>query len=164
MRDECPHGVRMDVQHRCALCRWAKNPISRPVNVIEQIEDMTNACLHGEPRGSQYCALCRRIGLGIVETPVAEGEVLGAAEWERRAKRIIWTMARNGNRFTTEDVTDQIGFPDQTHRPNGRNNRVGALISSIARDYRIVIVDETKARNPQSNGRTLKVWMGREFR
>ena len=115
-------------------------------------------CPHGYPEGDWHrCAFCKH----TVERPSL---TLGAADWERAAKRVIWTMARAGNRFTTEDVTDQIGFPDQTHRPNGRNNRVGALISSIARDYRIVIVDEAKARNPQSNGRTLKVWMGREFR
>jgi len=154
----------MKVQHRCALCRWEKNPASRPEPIVAQLEDMTNACLHGEPRGSRYCALCRAIGLEPLELPVNPGAPLGAAEWERRAKSLIWKMARAGNRFSSEDITDQIGFPDTTHRPNGRNNRIGALISSVARDYRIVIVDEGKARNPQSNGRTLKIWQGKEFR
>lgn len=119
-----------------------------------------NECPHGYLEGEWHrCAFCKRTH------PAPEPrQALGMADWEREAKRLIWTLARNGERFTTEDITDKIGFPDVTHRPNGRNNRVGALISSVARDYRIVTIDETKARNPQSNGRTLKVWTGREHR
>ena len=118
-----------------------------------------NECPHGYPEGEWHrCAFCKH----RIEQPVARA--LGAADWERQAKKIIWGLARAGTQFTTEDITDQIGFPDQTHRPNGRNNRVGSLISSVARDYRITIVNERKARNPQSNGRTIKVWQGKEHR
>ena len=118
-----------------------------------------NECPHGYPEGEWHrCAFCKH----TVEQPLRP--TLGAADWERQAKRLIWTKARSGDRFTSEDITDVIGFPDTTHRPNGRNNRIGALISSVARDYRITIVDEAKARNPQSNGRTIKVWQGKEHR
>lgn len=120
----------------------------------------TTECPHGYPEGSWHrCAFCKHTVITHTHPTV-----LGAADWERAAKRIVWQKARSGARFTTEDITDEIGFPDSTHRPNGRNNRVGALISSVARDYRIAIVDEQKARNPQSNGRTIKVWIGKEFR
>lgn len=119
-----------------------------------------NECAHGYPEGEWHrCAFCKH----TIERP-AHGQALGAADWEREAKKLIWALARAGTEFTSEDLTNQIGFPDTTHRPNGRNNRVGALISSVARDYRIRIVNETKARNPQSNGRTIKVWRGAEHR
>ena len=154
----------MRVRDRCALCRWERDPSSRPPTIEETVEDMTNACLHGEPKGSRYCALCRHAGIGVELLEGAPGELLGAADWERKAKKVIWAKARSGDRFTSEDITEVIGFPDTTHRPNGRNNRIGALISSVARDYRITIVDEAKARNPQSNGRTIKVWQGKEHR
>ena len=117
-----------------------------------------NECPHGYPEGSWHrCAFCKH----TIERPSL---TLGAADWEREAKKLIWSLARAGTQFTSEDITNQIGFPDVTHKPNGRNNRVGALISSVARDYRIRIVDETKARNPQSNGRTIKVWRGAEYK
>jgi hypothetical protein len=122
---------------------------------------MFDECPHGYDLEQLHrCAFCKR----EIPTEARQIRTLGAADWEREAKRLIWTLARNGDRFTTEDITDKIGFPDQTHRPNGRNNRVGALISSVARDYRLAQVDERKARNPQSNGRTIKVWQGREHR
>ena len=119
---------------------------------------MTDECPHGYPlEEMRRCAFCKH----TIERPSL---VLGAADWEREAKRLIWKLAREGTCFTSEDITNQIGFPDITHKPNGRNNRVGALISSVARDYRIRIVDEAKARNPQSNGRTIKVWKGAEHK
>lgn len=121
---------------------------------------MVNECPHGYPLEELHrCAFCKR---HIPETATIT-KTLGPAEWERQAKRLIWDMARSGNRFTTEDITDRIGFPDTTHRPNGRNNRIGTLISSMAKNYRLTIVDEAKARNAQSNGRTIKVWIGKEY-
>lgn len=120
---------------------------------------MLNECPHGYPEDSWHrCAFCKT----LIQRP--QPAMLGAADWERQAKKLIWAKARSGVEFTSEDITDVIGFPDTTHRPNGRNNRVGSLISSVARDYRITIVNERKARNPQSNGRTIKVWQGREHR
>lgn len=118
-------------------------------------------CLHGEPRGTRYCALCRRSGIP------GEGETwsptpLNHQDWESRAKHAIWELASSGKRFTSEDITDRVGFPDALgHRVNGPNNHIGLLLNKVARRYNLRRVDMIKARNPQSHGRLLTVWQGR---
>lgn len=117
-----------------------------------------NECPHGYPEGAWHrCAFCKH----TVQPQTTM--TLGIADWEREAKKLVWKFAREGFAFTSEDVTDQIGFPDVTHHPNGRNNRIGALIQSLAKSYRLRRVDLVKARNKQSNGRALTVWKGAEW-
>lgn len=159
--DECAHGYCLEHSNRCALCRWQRDQSSRPKPLAQQAEDLTDACLHGEPRGSRYCALCRRPGRsgeGEAWTPTPPANL----EWEQRAKHAIWDLACTGKPFTSEDVTDRAGFPDPFgHRANGPNNQVGILILKVAKTYSLRRVNMTKARNPQSHGRLLTVWQGR---
>ena len=121
-----------------------------------------NECQHGEPRGSRYCALCRAAGVsgeGHTDSPAPYlGNVL---DWERAAKHTIWELARSGRPFTSEDITAEIGFPDQFNQPNGKNNRIGTLLNQVAKSYGMRRVDMQPARNPQSHGRLLTVWQGR---
>lgn len=117
-------------------------------------------CPHGYPETELHrCAFCKRnVSLD------RKISVLGAHDWERAAKKVIWEWARSGRQFTAEDVTDIVGVPDVTHRPNGRNNRIGILFNTLVKPYGLRHVDLAKARNPQANGRTIKVWQGREHR
>lgn len=122
---------------------------------------MVTECEHGETRGVRYCALCRRAGgRGEAHTspPVHAQHDL---DWSTRAKNAIWDLASSGRTFTSEDVTDLVGLPDPTNRPNGANNSVGMLLQSVAKRYGLRRVDMTKARNPQAHGRLLTVWQGR---
>ena len=119
-------------------------------------------CEHGEPRGSRYCALCRRFGVqGEVHDGPPTPHLAHDLDWEARAKHVIWELASSGHTFTSEDVTDRAGLPDPTGRPNGANNSVGALLNRVAKTYGLRRVDYTKARNPQAHGRLLTVWQGR---
>lgn len=119
-------------------------------------------CEHGEVRGVRYCALCRAAGVsgeGHTDRPTPYlGSVL---DWERAAKHLIWQLARSGQPFTSEDITAEIGFPDQFNQPNGRNNRIGTLLNSVAKSYGLRRVDMRAAKNPQAHGRLLTVWIGR---
>ena len=82
-------------------------------------------------------------------------------DWQTAAKNAIWELAGSGKPFTSEDVTDLVGLPDATHKPNGANNSVGALLNRVAKTYGLRRVDMAKARNPQAHGRLLTVWQGR---
>lgn len=82
-------------------------------------------------------------------------------DWHTRAKNAIWELAGQGRPFTSEDITDLVGLPDPTNRPNGANNSVGLLLNQVAKRYGLRRVNMTKARNPQSNGRLLTVWQGK---
>lgn len=119
--------------------------------------DMTE-CEHGYPLDElRRCAFCKRTL--AADAPKVS---LPSSEWERAARHTIWEFARSGQPFTSEDVTARIGFPDETHAPNGRNNRIGTMIQSLAKQYGYRQVDERMATNLRSNGRTIKVWQGRK--
>lgn len=83
-------------------------------------------------------------------------------DWNTRAKNAIWELASSGQPFTSEDVTDLIGLPDPTSRPNSANNAVGTMLNQVAKRYGLRRVDMVKARNPQAHGRLLTVWQGRK--
>ena len=156
----CRHGFCLHHADRCALCRWTRDPSTRPASIEQTVEDMSNACLHGEPRGMRYCALCRGAGTRGEARTSSPAPVAGM-DWQTAAKNAIWELAGSGKPFTSEDVTDLVGLPDATHKPNGANNSVGLLLQSVSKRFGLRRVDMTKARNPQSNGRLLTVWQGR---
>lgn len=120
-------------------------------------------CEHGEARGIRYCALCRAAGIrGEAETSSPTPHLSHDLDWESRAKHAIWELATSGQPFTSEDITDLVGFPDPLgHRANGPNNRIGLLLNRVAKSYGLRRVDMKPAKNQRANGRLLTVWTGR---
>lgn len=109
-------------------------------------------CIHGYP-SLHLCPWCKH-------TPMAKRPTTTTvvADWEVEARRVLFELARSGEPFTSEDITDKIGFPG-VQRANG-NNKVGLFIQKHAARYGIRRWDQRPARNPQSHGRLLTVWKG----
>jgi hypothetical protein len=106
-------------------------------------------CEHGYPEDQmRYCAFCK------IRTP-------GGTPWETQAAHLIAEWAKERRVFTTEDLTDALGFPDGSHHPNGANNRIGRLMGRLAPLYRLRAVSRTPSRNPQSHGRTIAQWQAK---
>lgn len=81
--------------------------------------------------------------------------------WEQSATHLVAQWAKERRVFTTEDITAHLGFPDDSHLPNGRNNRIGRLMGRLAPLYRLRVVARTPSRNPQSHGRTIAQWQAK---
>lgn len=115
-------------------------------------------CDHGYPATELHrCAFCKH-----TTQPISKSMQTIAGDWATAAKHAIWELASSGRPFTSEDVTNLVGLPNDS-RAN-RNNAVGAIIQGVARQYGLKRVDMTKARNPQSHGRLLTVWQGKGSR
>ena len=108
-------------------------------------------CPHGYETEAR-CPFCRRANPQRVT-------VIGTSDWNSAAKHALWELAGSGRPFTSEDLTDIVGLPNDS-RPNG-NNGVGAFINAHAKRYGLRRTDMAKARNPQAHGRLLAVWVGR---
>lgn len=123
-------------------------------------------CDHGEPRGPNYCALCRRAGLTGTTVTVdarALGEQRALAnaptEWRTKAESALRYLAHTGETFTVDDLVARIGLPRYS-RPDA-NNAIGALISAWARAGKIERVGYETATRDLSHGRTITRWRGR---
>ena len=102
-----------------------------------------------------YCALCRRAGVQGKEPRPASP----TTDWQTRALHALNELAASGTAFTSEDLTDKIGFP-AAHRQNA-NNKIGTLIQANAHRLGLRRLRMEKARNPRSNGRLITVWIHR---
>lgn len=79
-----------------------------------------------------------------------------AVDW--RIKADTWFLGlRVGHRFTSEDITADVGFPAGEQGMN-RNNAVGAFIKSLKFHNRIKSVEFVPSRNEKSNGAVIGVW------
>lgn len=110
-------------------------------------------CEHGEPRGPKACALCRykanQLKVEGIETARTPHE-----DWMKLAVAKIFELARTGQPFTAEDVTDVIGLP------GGSNKAVGSAFNQVAKTHMIKRVGERPASRPTSHRRSLAVWQG----
>jgi len=80
-----------------------------------------------------------------------------AADW--RIKADTWFAGLHvGYRFTSEDITHDVGFPAGEQGMN-RNNAVGAFIKALKFHKRIKNVDYVPSRNEKSNGAVIGVWV-----
>lgn len=110
-------------------------------------------CDHGEPKGAQYCALCRRAGVTLKDAGMALASE-SKTEWMELAVACIQNLARSGKPFTAEDVADIVGLP------GGSNKAMGAAINRVARSGMIYRYGERPASRKTSHARMLAVWFG----
>lgn len=84
-------------------------------------------------------------------------------DYKARAFSAIEELANRGVKFTSDDVIDMVGLPNQSG-PN-KNNGVGGLISGAAKRGIIVFTGEhTKSRRRLSHARDIRVWIGSQAR
>lgn len=111
-----------------------------------------NSCTHGA-EAPRYCAFCRRAG----ETGKQQGTAKAAeaqSDYFEVAVAQIRTLARTGEPFTAEDVTDTIGLP------SGSGKVIGSAFLSVSRTGLIWRVGERPANRSTSHRRMLAVWRG----
>lgn len=64
-----------------------------------------------------------------------------------------------GGEWTTDDITDIIGFPDPSHAANAKNSSLGPIVRSLVREGRIVSAGRTeKARSKTRHSSIVQVW------
>ena len=79
--------------------------------------------------------------------------------WEQRAITTLRELAQSRMAFTSEDITDKIGYPNSNTQ--NANNKIGLFIQRHAQKYGLVRLRMERARHPQSNGRLITVWIGK---
>lgn len=75
------------------------------------------------------------------------------ADWWVKARSAILALARTGNPFTADDLTNRVGWPIES-------NNVGALFRETAVGNMIRQVGVTQSKRPEAHGRDIKVWQG----
>ena len=113
-------------------------------------------CPHGEPKGSEYCAICR------YQTRIEQERKLAAAlaakqEWVDAAACFIMTKVLTGYTVTADTLIDAVGLPAGEIATN-HNNAIGALFNRMARQGAIVEVDQVRSTRPSNMGRKITVW------
>jgi hypothetical protein len=78
---------------------------------------------------------------------------LRSQDWRRTARQAAFKLARSGERFTADDVTEKAGLPA------GRNH-VGSVLGHMARQGHIRPVAVTTGTRKAQHGRRLLVWEG----
>lgn len=82
--------------------------------------------------------------------------------WRTDAYRALRELAARGEPFTSDDLLERVGAPDDQHTPNGRNSSIGSLFRQAAAegwiesDGRVV-----KSRAPHRKSGAVRVWQGR---
>lgn len=82
-----------------------------------------------------------------------------APTWRDRAADEIERLAATGRPFTSDDVIDAVGHPDDRRKPNGRNNLIGAAFYSASVAGLIHQTGFTVSR--YRRGGVTRVWVGR---
>ena len=80
------------------------------------------------------------------------------SEWDKYAKRVFDQLVKAGKPFTSDDLIDYVGHPDDTHQPNSVNNSIGRLFRIAHTRKQIEVVDYTNSKQPTRNGGIIRVW------
>ena len=115
-----------------------------------------NVCQHGEPKGSDYCGICR------YQIRTQQEQKLAAAlaskqEWADMAACFIMNQVLTGLTVTADTLVQAVGLPAGEIATN-HNNAIGALFNRMARQGAIAEVGEVRSSRPSNMGRKITVW------
>lgn len=114
-------------------------------------------CVHGEPRGPKYCALCRR--QIEAKTDALMDKALTAKElWTLQAELAIKQLANHRAEFSADDLIELVGLPAGVEIVNG-NNAVGALFRKFSRQGLIKQRGWVASSRPDNHGRQIRTWV-----
>ena len=91
-------------------------------------------CEHGEPKGSRYCALCKRDGMSAKIDAITQVSEHADGTWWAASMRAITHLARTRATFTADDVLQLVqaqGYVTKYNRAMGgvmRHAQVRGLI------------------------------------
>lgn len=99
-------------------------------------------------------------GKTLKEEGMAQAREAGDVQrWRVAFGEAVTMLARRGEPFTSEDVTEIVGLPRETKQ--NRNSAVGAMMNGYASRG---IIRKTgrrvQSRHPQSHAREILEWMG----
>lgn len=113
-------------------------------------------CKHGEPKGYDYCGICR------YQIRVEHERKLAAAleanqNWVDMAACHIMNKVLAGDTVTADTLITAVGLPAGEIATN-HNNAIGALFNRLARNGAIVEVGRVKSTRATNCGRKISVW------
>ena len=81
--------------------------------------------------------------------------------WRLHARRALEQLAYSGDEFTSDDLVDLVGPPDNGHTANSRNNAIGKLFNEAAAAGLIETDGRVRpSRQPHRKGGGNRVWRG----
>jgi hypothetical protein len=80
--------------------------------------------------------------------------------WQQEAASALLSLASTGEPFSSDDLLDAVGFPDDDHTPNAGNNAIGSVFRKASADGVIVPVGVTRSKVPTRKGGLVRTWQG----
>jgi len=114
-------------------------------------------CLHGEPKGPHYCALCRR-QIADKAQDLMDKALTAKELWTVQAELAIKQLAHHRAEFSADDLIELVGLPAGTEIVNG-NNAVGALFRKFSRQGFIKHRGWVASSRPDNHGRQIRTWV-----
>jgi hypothetical protein len=115
-----------------------------------------NECEHGEPKGADYCGICRYQIRHEQERKLAAA-LAAKQTWVDAAACFIINKVFNGETVTADTLIDAVGLPAGEVATN-HNNAIGALFNRMARQGAIAEVGRVRSTRPSNMGRKISVW------
>jgi hypothetical protein len=82
--------------------------------------------------------------------------------WRDRAFDQMRVLAAPKEDFTSDDLLEVVGVPDETNAPNAVNNQIGTVFKQAARMGMIVFTGRVvPSKRPTRHGSMIKVWRGK---
>jgi len=82
--------------------------------------------------------------------------------WGQKAWAVVVALSRTGEEFTSDDVIEQVGMPDGSHKPNGANNAMGPLFARAHTQGLIEPVGTAQSKSPTRKGGLIRTWRGKQ--
>lgn len=80
--------------------------------------------------------------------------------WKHDAEVEIRRRADLGEPFSADDVIEAVGYPDESHEPNAKNNSIGSLFQAASKAGKIEMVGTTQSKQKHRKGGLIRVWKG----
>jgi len=113
-------------------------------------------CEHGEPKGRDYCAICR-YQTRIEHEKRLEAALASKQEWTDAAACFIMNKVLAGETVTADTLVNAVGLPAGEIATN-HNNAIGALFNRMAKQGAIAEVGQIRSVRESNCGRKITVW------
>lgn len=81
--------------------------------------------------------------------------------WRTRAWTVLHDLAETGEPFTSDDLLERVGPPDDSHEPNGRNSAIGSMFRRAAAEGWIITEGRVvPSRASHRKGGAVRIWVG----
>ena len=115
-----------------------------------------NECPHGEPKGFDYCGICR-YQIRIEQDRKLAAALAAKQSWVDAAACFIINKVLAGDTVTADTLVDAVGLPAGEVATN-HNNAIGALFNRMAKQGAIAEVGRVRSTRPSNMGRKISIW------